>query len=151
MRGSPPIHLLIFSLAFALLAFPLSRLTFGRKDITLPRPVEAPSIGPKTTNTHLRLRFSHPPQSLTIRPLSAGESTELIKLSPDTLSPFEETVALNLDDHTIELSIEATWPDQTPDAAITLDLEPDGLDLQSKTVWSTDQSLSEILTFQWRP
>jgi hypothetical protein len=150
MRGSPPIHLLLFSLAFLLLAIPLSRLTFGRKETFTPATIEAPSESPEAVNALLRLRFSHPPQTLVVRPLSPGEAA-ILHLNANASSPVEQNVPLLLDDHTLELSIEATWPDHTPDAAITLELEPDGLDQQSRTVWSSGRSISEILTFQWRP
>jgi hypothetical protein len=49
-----------------------------------------------------------------------------------------------------ELWVSASWPSGTPDTALTVELEPDGLEQKSETRWSEAGELSEVLTFHWK-
>jgi hypothetical protein len=50
----------------------------------------------------------------------------------------------------VDVFLSATWPDNTPDTALTLELEPDGLEARSETRWSSAGSLDEVITFSWK-
>jgi len=154
MRGFPPLHLLFFVLALAALAMPLTRLTFGRVTATplsgqlLPEDKE----DSRTTRSFLRLRFSHPPLQLKISPLADAEAPALFSLSHEQqpVSPFETEVHLPIIDHSVELSITAEWGGDVSQAAVTVDVEPDGMEARSQTVWADGNALDEILTFVWK-
>lgn len=154
MRGFPPLHLLFFVVLFGLTAWPLSQLTFARRIYQPQQTTSAQTVEPSsTTSARLTLRVSHPVSQLVIRPLHPQDAKPLAVIDSGNLPSFptEIPVELALDENTIEISLEASWPSNTPDAAVTLELEPDGLDHKSQTVWSSDQQLHEILTFQWQP
>ena len=41
-------------------------------------------------------------------------------------------------------------PENTPDTALTLEIEPDGLEARSETRWSSAGNLDEVITFSWK-
>jgi hypothetical protein len=147
MRGSPPLHLVLFVVGFALLAVPLAQLTFARP----ARPAEAREEAPSAdTPTVIRLRFAHVPSSVSLK----LDGAELLGKSSGPLSNrlrMETRGNLHIPSDGIELGIAAKWPQGTPDTAVTLELEPDGLDAQSQTRWSSGASLNEVLSYQWKP
>ena len=49
-----------------------------------------------------------------------------------------------------QVNVSATWPGNTPDTALTLEFEPDGLESRSETRWSSGGSLDEVITFSWK-
>lgn len=148
MRGSPPLHLILFAVGFALLAVPLAHLTFAR-----PAAPEVQAVDEKpesvTTSTLVRIRFAHPPQSLSVK---LGER-EL--LTPQMLHGAKSVIELQQDltlgHDGIEFLVTAQWPAGTPDTALSVELEPDGLDAQSQTRWSSGGSLAEALAYHWKP
>ena len=129
-------------LAFGTLAVPLVNLTTARKAVAVERVEQASSLH----KTLLRLRFAHPPKSVSLK---HGEMDLLEK--PDlAASPIESTAVLDLPPEGIEFILSAEWPDGTPDTALTLDLEPEGLDTKSETRWSLGSTMTEVISFQWR-
>jgi hypothetical protein len=50
----------------------------------------------------------------------------------------------------VDVFLSATWPQNTPDTALTLEIEPDGLEARSETRWSAAGSLDEVITFSWK-
>lgn len=152
MRGSPPLHLTLFLAGFILLAVPLAHLTFAR-----PTAVErAASVTPSqpqataaTTPAIVRIRFAHRPESLSVKldgrelvtPAALQEAKSVVELKEDLL----------LTSDGLELFVNAQWPTGTSDTALSLELEPDGLDMQSQTRWTSGSQLSEAFTFHWNP
>ena len=149
MRGSPPLHLVLFAVGFALLAIPLARLTFARPATPAVVSTREASPGDTATPTLLRVRFAHPPRSASLK----HEAAELLPApSPEPRAPsFEARTRLTLPPDGIELLLEVTWPQGTPDTAVTVELEPDGLEARSQTRWSSGGMLTEVLTFHWKP
>ena len=142
MRGSPPLHLVLFALAFALLAVPLGQLTFGRLDASQTERVADP-LAP--TPAVLRVRFAHVPKGISVK-LGAKE---LMPAKPQATASMEARVELAIPKEGIDLLVGVTWPEGTPDTAVTVELEPDGLEAQAQTRWSTGAKLTEVFTFQW--
>ena len=147
MRGSPLLHCLIGAIAFALFAIPLVRLTVARADV-MPADRSSAEVAepPGTKHTFIRIRFAHPPKSLSLK--QGGR--ELIPASTSPLpSPIETEVSLPVIKDGLELVLAARWPDGTADTAVTVELEPDELDARRETRWSTGPVLNEILGFKW--
>ena len=144
MRGAPPVHLALLLIGFVLLGIPLVQLTTGGAVVAVERKVAATS---KTVPTMVRVRWAHKPEKLSVK-LGAQE---LVAMA-DTINGIMETSAeLPIPTDGIELSVTASWSTGTPSSALTIELEPDGLDNQSQTRWSSDASLSEIIVYQWKP
>lgn len=142
MRGSPPLHLALFLIGFAFLAVPLVKLTSAPAARTAFTPVAA--VVSEKVPVLVRLRFAHPPVKVR---LALGSQ---ILVDGPVQSPHELTHEIKLPPDGIELSLSATWPDGTPDTAVTVELEPDALDARSETRWSIGPSLEEVIPFVWR-
>lgn len=141
MRGFPPIQIFLLVITFIVLAVPLSHLTGN----TQVKPaVQAETKEKKTVKAFLRLRYAHPPTKLSVK----IHDKELITAVGE--SPIEIDAALASPKEGIDVFLSATWPDNTPDTAITLEIEPDGLDARSETRWSSAGSLDEVITFSWK-
>ncbi len=142
MRGSPPLHLALILVGFALIALPLIGLT----SMAVPTTSGAPSLAERQPEhqVFIRLRFAHPPSHVTLsdaeQTLYEGQTELLQELSRTLIIPAEG----------LELSLTVKWPEGTPDTAVTLELEPDALDTQSQTRWSTGPVMEEVLPFVWK-
>ncbi|MES2594292.1 MAG: hypothetical protein V4662_03095 [Verrucomicrobiota bacterium] len=157
MRGFPPIQIFVLGLLFGLLAVPLVRLTGNA-----PRPVDEEHAsgaqdlkggGDHPQGEHkqvkvpaiIRLRYAHKPLSISLK--SNGE--ELLT-NLDLSKPVLEIKAeIEVSHDGNELSLEAQWPEGTPDTAMTVEIEPEGFETRTQTRWSSDTKLSEILTLIW--
>lgn len=149
MRGYPPIQLFFLMLAFGAMALPLARLTFAKEKpagvATAPKKEET-----KHTPTQLRIRFAHPMKSLSVK---LGDREVLQDAAAGTAkfaSPVELKADLDIPAEGIEFIVSAEWPEGTPDTALTLELEPDGLDSKSETRWSSGNQMTEVISFQWK-
>ena len=161
MRGSPPFHLLLLAVAFALVALPLTRLTCGREADRSTETVPSSSARqvvrgmeehPEGEHAHqvatrVRVYFAHAPQKVS---LMAGEK-ELLKAIEwaGSEAPVETEVELEIGHDGNELVLEAAWPDGTPLTAVTIELEPEGLEARSETRWAAEGGVSDVLTFVW--
>jgi hypothetical protein len=146
MRGSPPLHLILFVIGFALLAVPLAQLTFARAERSATLPSQHAI---DKTPIIVRMRFAHAPSSVSLK----LDGIEVLPTS-STQHPatrIEARAALPLPPEGIELSIAAKWPEGTPDTAVTIELEPDGLEAQSQTRWSRKHEMNDVLAYEWRP
>ena len=149
MRGYPPIQLFFLMLAFGAMAVPLARLTFAKE-----KPVMVVAAPPeketKHTPTQLRIRFAHPAKSLSLK-LGDHEVLKNTTTGVATFtSPVEMKADLDIPAEGIEFIVSAEWPEGTPDTALTLELEPDGLDSKSETRWSSGNQMTEVISFQWK-
>jgi len=141
MRGFPPIQILLLCLTFGALAVPLSHLTGENSHAKVkssPSPEAASSV-----KALLRLRFAHQPTSLSLRVADQQDITEI------AASPLEADVTLPALEHGVDVFVIATWPEGTPDTAVTLEIEPEGLEMRSETRWSSAGGLDEVITFTW--
>jgi hypothetical protein len=154
------LHLLLLITAFVLLSVPLRHLTgSARAQPGASEPqlkggqaavVEGAEVHPEEAHRHrlpvrIRLRYAHAPESMSLR---MGER-ELLKGVDQTKSPVECEVAMELGHEGNELVLEGVWPVSTPDTAVTVELEPDGLEMRSETRWSEGGAVSDVLTFVW--
>jgi hypothetical protein len=146
MRGSPPLHLVIFVVGFALLAIPLAQLTFARPARTIETEVQSPQA---KTSTLIHLRFAHAPTSVSLK--QSGGPELLKKLEDNATSEIEAKVDLEIPEAGIEFLLNVTWPDGTPDTAVTMELQPDEMDSQSQTHWSSGASMrDEVINYEWK-
>ena len=143
MRGYPPIHLLVLMLAFGAMAVPLVNLTAARNVTAAAPKVE------QTSNTHpcyLRVRFAHAPKTVSLK----MGNKEFMKDASLNTSPIETQADLAIPADGIEFILSAEWPEGTHDTALTLEVEPDGLDTKTETRWSIGTTLTEVISFQWK-
>jgi hypothetical protein len=147
VRGFPPLHVLLFAIAFALLALPLSRLTFARPDEMPTEHVRVEEKAHSRVPTFIRVRLAHRPTSLSLK----VEGREL--LSAEQQKPTETDIPLDTElvipADGLEILATATWPEGTPDTALTLELEPSEMENRSLTNWSAGNQLSAAYTFHW--
>ena len=145
MRGFPPVQIFLLCLAFAVLAIPLTHLT-GRtraQELARPRP-ELRAKNQGGTQARLRLRYAHVPTSISVK---IGEQVVIAKVEA---APVEATALLNEPRDGVDVFVVVEWPEGTPDTAVTLEVEPDGLETQSQTLWSSSGKLDEVVTYKWK-
>lgn len=145
MRPSPLILLALVCAGLGLAAVPLARLT--RAESVVPMPVEATATTASTVPARVRLRFAHAPQSVKVScgeqvlvETSAGSEPELVR---------EEDVTLAVPPEGVELLLEVQWPEGTPQTAVGVEIEPDGLDTRADTRWTDTGELAEIIPLIW--
>lgn len=141
MRGFPPIQIFLLCLAFVVLAVPLSQLT-GTSSQAKPA-VKAAAKVEKSSGALLRVRYAHRPATLSVK----IADKELVG-SLDA-SPLELQTTLVAAEKGVDVFVAATWPEGTPDTALTLEIEPDGLESRAETRWSSGATLDEVITFDW--
>lgn len=147
MRPSPLFLLVLVTVGLGLIAVPLVRLT-GASAASRPGPAAAPdptATAPRIP-TWLRLRFTHPPERVSLR----QDGRELAEVAMPTDNPIVASLTLSLPPEGIELLVEATWPAGTPTTALGVELEPDGYDSRATTLWTDTATVSEIVSFQWK-
>lgn len=93
----------------------------------------------------IRVRFVGAPETLR---LQAGER-DLLEGQDFGTSPIECEAELEIGREGNELVLEAKWPEGSGEAAVTVELEPEGLDGHSETRWSEGGQISDVLTFVW--
>jgi hypothetical protein len=96
-------------------------------------------------STLLRLRFAHQPLTVSLK----QEDKELVAKLDLSASPAELKADIEISHEGNEFLLSATWPEGTPDTALTVELEPEGFDTRSETRWSSAGELNEVLTFTW--
>jgi hypothetical protein len=141
MRGFPPIQIFLLCLMFGVIAVPLSHLT---GETSNAKVVVTSSEAASSINALLRLRFAHRPASLSLK----VADQEAFSAVGD--SPMEAEVSLSALERGVDVFLVATWPEGTPDTALTLEIEPDGLEVRSETRWSSSGGLDEVITFTWK-
>ncbi len=140
MRGFPPIQIFLLVLAFIVLAVPLGHLTGNAQEKSAPQVVAKEKQSMKAL---LRLRFAHKPSTFSLK---IADKELIAAIDPP---PIEiDTVLASLEEG-VDAFLSATWPDGTPDTALTLEIEPDGLEARSETRWSSAGSIDEVITFIW--
>lgn len=176
MRGFPPIQIFLLGLVFGLLALPLASLTgvrlpgFGSSSHTENdhdhsghdhdhgtaeggvKVVKGGSDHPEGEHRHtevatwVRIRFAHAPQTLSLK----QGGTEILKQPLDLKqSPVEVKADLEVSHEGNEMILSATWPEGTPETALTVELEPESFETRSETRWSSGPQMEEVLTFTW--
>jgi hypothetical protein len=141
MRSSPLLLLSLVVLCFGALAVPLTWLTQARP-ATLP--VVASEPAGDRVNTLIRLRFAHPPVKVSVKEADRVIAT----LDRPADNPIEITDTLALANG-VELTIESSWPAGTRWTAVTIEIEPDGIEARSATRWTDSASLREVVSFSW--
>lgn len=141
MRGFPPIQIALLVFAFIALAIPLSHLTGNVQAKPL---VKTDKEEEKPVKSLVRLRYAHKPVTLSLQ--IGGKAL----VSSVDVSPIEFDAMLIAPKNGVDVLLAATWPQNTPDTAITVEIEPDALETQSQTRWSSAGNLDEAITFTWK-
>jgi hypothetical protein len=156
MRGSPMLHLLLLITAFLLLSVPLRHLTGavrvggGTGEGVKAGVVDGMEEHPEGEHVHrvpvrVRVRFVGVPETMR---LQVGER-DLLKGMGFGTSPVECEAEMEIGHEGNEMVLEAKWPEGAGEAAVTVELEPEGLDGRSETRWSEGGTISDVLTFVW--
>lgn len=149
MRGFPPIHVIAFTLAFALLAIPLSHLTFARPSGPVARTEGSENASAKDARlgTYVRVRLAHVPVSLSLK-LDGAELLPAGEQKPQK-GQVEFQTSLPFPNEGIEILVTAQWPAGTQDTAVTIELEPEEKESRVQTQWSTGDSMSKPFAYNW--
>jgi hypothetical protein len=142
MRSSPLLLLLLVVLGFGALAVPLAWLTQAEPETPA---AASPQPAGDQVNTLVRFRFAHPPLEVSLK-----QGTRVVTtLARPVENPVELTAPLALANDGVELVMESSWPPGTPWTALTVELEPDGLEARSITRWTDSAALAEVIAFSW--
>jgi|LakMenEpi03Aug12_release.lakeMendotaPanAssembly.Ray.scaffolds.fasta_scaffold1512076_1 hypothetical protein len=150
------LHLLLLITAFVLLSVPLRHLTgavkseSGQAVAGASGVVEGMEEHPEGEHVHrvpvrIRVRYAHAPEMMR---LEAGER-DLLKGASLGTSPVECEAEMEIGHEGNELVLEVKWPEGVGATAVTVELEPEGLDMRSETRWSDGGAISDVLTFVW--
>lgn len=138
MTRSPFLITLLPLIPLALLAWPLSAVISKKP----PRKQTAGigiQQGPLMT-AELSILAAHPFQSVTVE---IGDQSW-------SFAPDEDIQEIQFPrESSVTLTVSATWPDGTPESAILLKLQAEGLPDQSHTTWGWGQ-ITEPVTFTWK-
>lgn len=149
MRGFPPLHVLAFAVAFALLAIPLYHLTSAQLNEAPAAPVNMDGKSVEKLPAFIRVRMAHQPSSLSL----TLDGVEL--LSPEQQKPGELEISLEtplaISPDGVEIFAKAAWPEGTPATALTIDLEAGDKEPRTQTNWSAGKELKAAYVFQWKP
>ena len=141
MRGFPPLEMAVLVALFAIALLPLVRLT-GANASTSEQ-----DRGSKTPVAELsvygELRFAHRPTSVSLRHGSDVLVSKNLGAESDSID-FEFNAPLD----GCELSLDVQWSDTSPETAVEILLEPEGIDSQRTTLWGRE-ALSEFVSFSW--
>jgi hypothetical protein len=142
MRGFPPLHLILLTLIFAIIGIPLYRLTTAGP---VTQRESEPVAGAKTA-AYIRLKYAHRPTELTAK-LGTEDLMKGVSLDENSL---EKEVEISIPPDGFEIILSAKWPEGTPDTALTLEVEPAGLDSKKETRWTSGSpELNEVIVFDW--
>lgn len=143
MRGFPLMNLLAVLALLAVLLVPLLRLNTPVRADSVPGLHGSGEVLP-TVPVLIRIRFAS-------APFRAGVSVEGQGLEL-TGSGLERQTRGDwiLHDGSLELDVEAAWPEGSPGSMAEISVAPDGLDERKQNVWAGNGMISEILRFEWR-
>ncbi len=145
MQGNPLKELILVLVLVALLAPVIFRLTTDR---TPAAPDDGPVVGvqpAELTPTTVRMQFAHPPHEVVLK--YSEDTTLRIDISGrDSISETE--LQLDLSDQVVEMPVSVTWPERTPRTAVTITIEPEGMDAREVTFWG-EGSLDEFIELSW--
>ncbi len=116
-----------------------------------PRTFQKPVFASKETSvpTPVLVRYTNEPTKICIRHMGK----ELLKLKPNCQGTWYGTLSLPTISagKTLELEVQAQWPDPPANQAITIEMMPDGLRTSTDTQWNHGKAneLHTIFTFQW--
>lgn len=143
MNSSPLTNIALFLLCYLPLAVPLYWVTRSHQ----PLAPSASTLEPKPSLASsdkqpalLLIQSAHPWEHLAL--IIDGETTL------ESSGPAKES------EHNIEcheqcsVLIQVKWPEETPETAVRIEIQPDFLESQSRTAWGYGK-LREEFTFQW--
>lgn len=146
MKGRPLIQVLLFAVAWGLLALPLVRLTGARPPAaSADREAEIP--GGEHTSAWISVDCTHRPLSLVLTMPDGRVLFDLDAVQAPGLSWEIEALLPDLLHH-LELLLLATWPSGTGHTVVRVTVEPDGLPARESNVWVL-RGIDTALEFSW--
>jgi hypothetical protein len=147
MRGSPPLHFILFLLLFLLLMVPLAHLTDAPHHPAPAAATPSQTAPEGLVESLVRVRTAHPAAKLSLK----LEGKELLPAAAGSTPPtrIEFRCPLPNPKEGFELVVTAEWPPGTPDTAVTIEVEPDGWDLESMFLWSSNGRAAASHLFRW--
>lgn len=137
MTRSPLTVTLLPLVPLVALAWPLSRVTHASVDLAPPPPPENVS-GPLLI-ADLSVQSAHPFQSLSVT----------IQEATWTFEPDEDIKEVHFPEgKEVILTVSIVWPDDTPETATQILLEPEGRPGRFHTIWGLGEVTEEI-SFTW--
>ena len=139
MTRSPLTSTTLALLPLAVLAWPLTEVI---KPVEISRaPVEEPPVVGTAKRADISLITAHPFSSVKV---TIGDS--ICEFSPE--EDNKEILFSIPDSGEVTIEVSVTWPENTPETAILVELRPDHLDTKSFTVWGIGIG-NEEFTCQW--
>jgi hypothetical protein len=145
MRGFPPFQLLLVVLLFVAGGIPVYQLT---KETPAPKQSQQAATSTSdasTTAAFLKIRWAHPPQSLTL----SLDSVTLYQWTAGDSSPVEKDVMIPASTDGWEIAVNGQWPETTPSTALSISLSPEDKEEQELTRWSLNGTVDDILSYTW--
>lgn len=144
MRGFPLINTAVILLALGLILLPLAHLTSSKVEAPPSLPAESQPVEAAIPVT-ISARFAHAPTRLTLTHLGR------VIWQADSSAAVAEGCELLLDipREGIDLLVHVVWPENTPESALELSLEPTALAGRSQILWGEGE-VEDVLTFTWQ-
>lgn len=143
MRGFPLLNLLAVLALLAGVLVPLLRLNTPARADSGPTSQASGGVLP-TVPILISIRFASAPSRAKVR--VEGQRLELTGSGLERQARGEVV----MHDGSLELDVEATWPEGIPGTMAEISVAPDGLDERKQNVWAQEGEVSEILRFDWR-
>ncbi len=140
MTSSPVLATLLPLVSLALLGWPLAGVI--RQEPAQQQATEESLEDSPIRSADLIIRSAHPFTSVKV---TIGETSW-------TFDPEEDLKEIlfpySADQSSVTLHIEVQWPGSTPETALLLELQPEGLENRSHTIWG-EIEIAEEVTFDW--
>ncbi len=139
MQGKPLRELILVMVLVALLAPVIVRITRVPERAT--RTPIAEQKQEQMVATIVRIQFAH-------APIFAAFGTDVELTARRHATQYEFERELDFSDRLIEWPFTVKWPEGTPHTAVTVTLEPEGLEARQLTFWGEGQ-LNEFIELHW--
>ena len=145
---SPRVRFLFTLMGVLLAGFPLLWLTLPSEHEATPETAPTTeATASKHTQAYLNLRFTGKPESIILR---YGDDWHA-EFPTGTTSPCETTIRLPAELTALDIEAEILWAQDSPENAVTLTVEPNGLPTKTDTQWTGPDGsmLHTIFSFSW--
>ena len=145
---SPRVRFLFTLMGVLLAGFPLLWLTLPSEHEATPETAPTTEANAsKHTQAYLNLRFTGKPESIILR---YGDDWHA-EFPTGTTSPCETTIRLPAELAALDIEAEILWAQDSPENAVTLTVEPNGLPTKTDTQWTGPDGsmLHTIFSFSW--
>lgn len=136
MKGNPLRDTFLLLLVLATLAFPLWKVTTAKAVEASTGDIVASAAAPEGGRLPMDVLVRSAHVFTNAKITIGGEAYELAADEAITLSYAPGEI--------LELTLEATWPEETPETALLLIIEPDGLETIERTFWGEGEIFEDL-------